>query len=83
MLYDVEQHVAWVHTQRVQLGQDNVVLVHGVDRLHELPTVVGTLRIPPAFHTGGCPEGVRWTELLRAHMEAVPEIREFLKGRES
>lgn len=79
MQYDKENHVAWVHDQKVPLGADNAVLVDRVDRLHERPEVVRTLRVPSPVFTGGCPEGVDWSDLLRAHLEQVPEIQAFIR----
>lgn len=75
--YDQREHTAWVHTQKVPLGEDNVVLVDGIDGLHRPPRVGGTLRVPPSVYTGGCPRGERWSEVLRAHLEKAPEIRAF------
>lgn len=77
MQYDERAHVAYVHRQPVPLGEDNVVLVDRVDLLHEPPVVVGTYRVPPLF-TGGCPPGTDWRDLLRAHLEQVPEVRAFI-----
>ena len=77
MQYDERAHVAYVHRQPVTLGEDNVVLVDRVDLLHEPPVVVGTYRVPPLF-AGGCPPGTDWVDLLRAHLEQVPEVRAFI-----
>lgn len=78
MQYDPRAHVAWVHTRKVPLGGDNVVLVDRVDVLHEPPPVVGTARVPSTVFTGGCRNGRELQDVVRAHLEKSPEIRAFM-----
>lgn len=76
--YDRETHRAWLDTQRVELGRDNVILLHGVERLHEWPEIVGTHRIPSRVYTGGCRSGTDWTEILRVTLMGSERIRAFV-----
>jgi Spy/CpxP family protein refolding chaperone len=78
MQHEAAANVAWVHTQRVPLGDDNVVLVDGIDLLHQPPTVVGTLRVPSTLFTGGCRDGFDLSAVLRERLERSPEVRAFL-----
>jgi hypothetical protein len=78
LLFDRETRTAYVHERPVELRNDNVVLVNGIDRLHDLPDVAGTMFIPARFHTGGCLDGEDWVDALRDHVLSVPEIREFI-----
>jgi hypothetical protein len=78
LLFDRETRTAYVHDQAIELGQDNVVLVHGIDRLHDLPDVVGTLSIPARFYTGGCLDGEDWVDALRNHILSVRQISEYV-----
>lgn len=76
--YDRETHRAWLDTQRVELGRDNVILLHGVERLHERPEVVGTHRIPSRVYTGGCRSGMDWIEILKVTLMDSEPIRAFV-----
>lgn len=78
MLYNRENHIAWVDTTAVPLREDNVVLVQGVDRLHDRPTIVGTIRIPAAVPMNGCslPEWPALRDFILSH----PEIAEFIEA---
>lgn len=76
--YDRATHRAWLDTQRVDLGRDNVILLHGVERLHERPEVIGTHRIPSRVYTGGCRSGTDWTEILTATLMGSEPIRAFI-----
>lgn len=78
--YHRETGRAWIQGQEIELGSGNVVLLRGVDSLHEVPQVVRTLRIPAEVYTGGCGEHGSWSEILRTHLEANPEVRAFLDG---
>lgn len=83
MQYDERHHVAWVDTQKVELGPANVVLVDGVEILHQPPTVIATARIPERVFTGGCRGNVEFTDILRNQLESVPEVRAFMGPDES
>ncbi len=78
--FDRETRTAWVDDQPVDVGDDVVVLVQGIDRLLEPPDVVGTVDIPRTFYTGGCADG-RWAhEHLRGYVLQFPEIQDFIGG---
>lgn len=83
MGYEETTETAWVHTKAVPLGEGNVVLLDGIDSLHELPTVVGVVQMPSRVFTGGCPQGRPWHQILLEELESVPEIRDFIHNRDS
>jgi len=78
MGYDRKTRTAWVHTQEVPLGGANVLLVEGIDGVHELPRIAGVLQMSSPVFTGGCPPGRPWHQILVEELEKVPEIREFI-----
>lgn len=83
MGYEETTQTAWVHTRGVPLGEANVVLLDGIDRLHELPRIVGVVQMPSRVFTGGCLEGRPWHQILLEELEAVPAIRDFIRYRDS
>lgn len=78
MGYDRRTRTAWVHTQEVPLGDANVVLVDGIDGVHELPRIAGVLQMASPVFTGGCPPDRPWQQILVEELEKVPEIRAFI-----
>lgn len=80
LMYDRKSGTAWIDDRAVGLHDDNVLLLHGIDSLHEPPSVVRTLRIPEMFYTGGCQDDQQWSDLLRDHVMGVAEIRSFVDG---
>ena len=77
--YDDKLGVAWVDSQKVSLEQGNVVLVQGVDRLRTPPTVVGTVRVPSRFYTGGC-QNQSARDFAKEHVLRSPAVRKFIES---
>ncbi len=76
--YDRETNRAWLDTERIDLGSDNVILLHGVEWLHDPPEVMGTHRIPSRLYTGGCRGDRDWSDILTAALLENESIRAFV-----
>lgn len=80
LLFDRAANTAWIDETPIIMGENNVVLLTGVDRLNEPPDVSGLLRVPSQFHTGGCTDGSRFQDHLRRHLMEIEDVRSFVEG---
>jgi hypothetical protein len=70
--FDSQTQLATIQGKQVELRDQNVILVDGVDEAKG-PQIVGTLRVDPALPSGDSPLGVEET------MRRSQEIRSFLR----
>jgi hypothetical protein len=70
--FDLQTRLATIQGKPIELRDQNVVLVDGVDEAKG-PQVVGTLRVDPTLPPGDNPAGVFQT------LRSSPEIVSFLK----
>ena len=70
--FDSQTQLATIQGKQVELREQNVILVDGVDEAKG-PQIVGTLRVDPALPSGDSPLGVEET------MRRSQEIRSFLR----
>ncbi|SRR6266542_3268073 len=77
--YDRREHAAWVETRRIDLGQNNVVLVQGIDRLTKDPDIAGLVRVESPFYTNGC-RSAELTELIKEQVLKSARVRTFIES---
>ena len=77
LMYEPARNVAWVQTREVPLGDFNVVLLDDIMAASE-PRMVGMLRVPPRFPTGGRCDLLEFGEAVQEHLLRNPEIRAFV-----
>jgi hypothetical protein len=75
--YDRDSRTAWVHRHQVELGEQNLVLIEGMDDPRVPPRVMATVRMPRRIFTGGC-SGQSFADLLYVQLRRVPEVQALL-----
>lgn len=80
--FDIKSRIAWIHTMRVPLDTNNVVLVDRLDTRGGAPRVVGLMRVPSPIPLKGSCDTKDFSdsmgETLSRILRSVPTIAAFM-----